>query len=68
MKKEVPPPICYICDKNYENEIYNLYYCICDAAICEECINSVKNSDSTFICPKCSEQNNLKKSKLIRND
>ena len=68
MTKKVPPPVCYICKKNYENKVYNLYYCICDTAVCQECINSVKVNDNEWICPnpKCNEKNDLNKSKLIR--
>lgn len=68
MTKEVPPPICYICDENHEKEIHNLYYCICDVAVCEECINSVKINNKQWVCPKCQETNDLNKSKLIRID
>ncbi|MEJ2278949.1 MAG: hypothetical protein P8Y70_14555 [Candidatus Lokiarchaeota archaeon] len=60
MTKEIPPPICYICKNNYKDEIYNLYYCFCDAAVCENCINSVKRSDSMWVCPKCNGKNDLK--------
>lgn len=60
------PPICYICKKNYADSVDRLHYCICDIAVCDGCINSVKKSDDDWICPKCKNQNDVKKSRLFR--
>ena len=65
-KKPTPPPICYICKKNCKAIVDRIYYCICDIAICDKCINSVKASDTTWICPNCENENNIEKSKLFR--
>ncbi|MHA1488175.1 MAG: hypothetical protein ACTSRI_00555 [Promethearchaeota archaeon] len=66
MSEKSPPPYCFICKKNREDVVDRLYYCICDIAICENCINSVKKNDQTWICPNCKKENDLEKSKLFR--
>jgi len=69
MSKKAPsPPICFICGKNCEDshEMERCHYCICDIAICHNCINSVKKNDTSWICPKCKVENNIEKSKLFR--
>ena len=58
------PPLCFICSKKKSME--NAYYCICDIEICNDCINSIKKNDNTWVCPHCKEENNLEKSKLFR--
>ena len=63
---ERTPPICYSCGKSCESDMEGTYYCICDIAICHDCINSVKKNDQTWICPHCKEENNIEKSKLFR--
>ena len=60
------PPECFICKKTSERSIENSYYCICDVAICHDCINSTKKNDTTWICPKCLFENNLEESRLFR--
>ena len=60
------PPICYNCGKNCEKDMENTYYCICDIAICHDCINSVKKNENTWICPHCKEENDIEKSLLFR--
>ncbi|MHA1328377.1 MAG: hypothetical protein ACTSRH_13830, partial [Promethearchaeota archaeon] len=57
---------CYICKKNCEDEIDSSYYCICDVTICKNCIESLKNSNTTWICPNCKEELELEKSRLFR--
>ncbi|MBD3194799.1 MAG: hypothetical protein GF317_07080 [Candidatus Lokiarchaeota archaeon] len=64
--REIPPPFCFICKNDFEDKVDRMFYCICDTAVCDECVNSVKNSESTWICPKCNTENNLEKSKLFR--
>jgi hypothetical protein len=61
------PPYCYICESNYEGNVEQLHYCICDIAICPKCINSVKKSVKSWICPNCKNENNIEKSQLFRN-
>ncbi len=63
---ERTPPLCYICGKSCANSVEDLYYCICDVAICHSCINTVKKNDKTWVCPHCKEVNDLEKSKLFR--
>ncbi|MFX1258053.1 MAG: hypothetical protein ACFFAN_09345 [Promethearchaeota archaeon] len=60
------PPYCYLCEKNFEKSLENLHYCICDIAICNKCINSVKKSTNIWICPKCRIENDVEKSRLFR--
>ncbi|MHA2393674.1 MAG: hypothetical protein ACXAEX_17185 [Promethearchaeota archaeon] len=60
------PPSCYICGKSCESSIADTYYCICDIAICHDCINSTKKNDKIWVCPHCKEENDLEKSKLFR--
>ncbi|MFX1487789.1 MAG: hypothetical protein ACFFBI_01485, partial [Promethearchaeota archaeon] len=62
---EREPPTCFICGKNCENSMEDTYYCICDIAICNDCINTVKRNDNTWICPHCKGENNLEESKLF---
>jgi hypothetical protein len=59
-----PPPECFICAKTARVE--DSYYCICDIAICHDCINSIKKNDKIWICPHCKEENNLEESRLFR--
>ena len=63
--KNSTPPFCYVCKKDYENTVDKLYYCICDTAVCVNCINTVKEKNS-WKCPKCSNSNDLEESRLIR--
>lgn len=60
------PPHCFICEKNYENNVDQLNYCICDIAVCPNCLNSVKKSEKVWICPKCKNENDVEKSQLFR--
>ena len=60
------PPLCYTCGKNCEDSMEDTYYCICDLAICHDCINSAKKNNNFWICPRCKEENDLEKSKLFR--
>jgi len=63
---ERAPPICYNCGESCEDSMETTHYCICDIAICDECINSVKKNDEVWICPHCKEENNIEESKLFR--
>ncbi len=63
---ERTPPICFTCGKSCKDSMDRTYYCICDIAICHDCINSVKKNDKIWICPKCKEENDLVKSRLFR--
>ena len=60
------PPYCLICQKDFSKNVDRLHYCICDIAVCDNCVNSLKKSDNSWICPKCEEENDIKKSKLFR--
>ena len=66
MSREIPPPFCFICHKDFEGKEYLLHYCICDTAVCTDCLNSVKKSENVWICPKCTAENDIKDTKLIR--
>jgi len=58
------PPYCYICEK--ETPVDRLHYCLCNIAVCDKCVNSVKKNNETWICPKCKGENNVEKSMLFR--
>lgn len=60
------PPYCYICEKNFEKSVDRLYYCICDHAVCDKCVNSLKKNDKVWICPNCKNENDLEESRLFR--
>lgn len=63
---ERSPPTCYICGTSCESHITDTYYCICDIAICHDCVNSAKKNDKIWVCPHCKEENDLEESKLFR--
>lgn len=65
---EVRPPKCFICKKNFEDKIGTLHYCICDIAVCSECIDDVMINDNEWKCPSCDNINNIKESKLFRTE
>ena len=60
------PPNCFICMQSYEAEVDKLHYCICDIAVCLNCINSVKKNEDMWICPSCKNENDREKSMLFR--
>ncbi|MFX1496050.1 MAG: hypothetical protein ACFFBH_00850 [Promethearchaeota archaeon] len=60
------PPFCYICGKKCEDLLNECYYCICDITVCNDCINSVKKDETTWICPHCHESHTIEKTKLFR--
>jgi hypothetical protein len=60
------PPRCFSCGNSCENNMENTHYCICDIAICHDCINSVKKNNMIWICPHCKEENDIEESKLFR--
>jgi hypothetical protein len=63
---ERTPPMCYSCGNSCEDDMETTHYCICDIAVCHNCINSVKKNESTWICPHCKEENDVEKSLLFR--
>jgi len=58
------PPNCYICEK--ETPVDRLHYCICDHAVCDKCVNSVKKNEESWICPSCKNENDVEGSMLFR--
>jgi hypothetical protein len=65
MPKE--PPFCVICEKDFSDNLEALHYCICDKAVCSNCLNSVKKNTEIWVCPDCHAENNIKESRLFRN-
>ena len=61
-----PPPICFVCNNDCKDTMERTSYCICDIAICHNCINSVKKNEKIWICPKCKAENDVEESKLFR--
>lgn len=64
--EEIPPPVCAVCKKDFEDKVEKLYYCICDTAVCGDCINSVKINNQEWECPNCKNINKIEESKLFR--
>jgi len=58
------PPFCFICEQ--KTEVDRLHYCICDIAVCDQCINSVKKNEKVWICPNCKNENDIEASMLFR--
>ncbi len=63
---EVRPPKCFICKKDFGDKMGTLHYCICDIAVCSDCINSLIINNNEWKCPKCDNINNIEESKLFR--
>ncbi len=58
---------CYICKKELsKKELSSTHYCLCDATICSDCIETVMINENYWKCPKCGEKNNIGKTKLFR--
>ena len=66
MQEKALPPKCFSCSKDFKDSLESLHYCICDIALCDDCINSAKKSESKWVCPNCGAENSLMTSKLIR--
>ena len=66
MSDSTHPPFCYVCKKDFTKTIQNLHYCICDIGVCDDCVNSIKKSDNVWICPHCKVENDIEKTRLIR--
>ncbi len=60
------PPTCFICKTDYEGNEDKLHYCICDTAVCTDCLKEVEHNDEIWVCPKCKNKNDVASSKLIR--
>ncbi|MHA1820350.1 MAG: hypothetical protein ACTSU2_15050 [Promethearchaeota archaeon] len=58
--------ICSICGKDYTDREYELYYCLCNNAVCTSCIDKVKISETEWKCPKCGQVNDLESTRLFR--
>jgi hypothetical protein len=56
---------CFICKKALS--IPESYYCLCDAKICNDCIETVMINERQWKCPNCGEINDIGESKLFRN-
>ena len=56
--------ICVICKES--KDITTLHYCLCDKAVCEPCVESLKTDDSHYKCPNCDTIQDLESTKLFR--
>lgn len=58
--------VCSICNKDFTDRETELYYCLCDVAVCSECIQKVKISENEWKCQHCERVNDLESTKLFR--
>ncbi len=56
--------ICVVC--NQSKDITTLHYCLCDKAVCETCVESLKTGDTHYKCPNCETIQDLGSTKLFR--
>jgi hypothetical protein len=56
--------ICIVCKDS--KEITNMHYCVCDAPVCSDCIQTLKIDDKNYKCPKCGEIQDIESTKLFR--
>ncbi len=66
MSDPTHPPFCYACKKDFTKAMNSLHFCFCNVAICDDCVNSIKKSDKLWICPHCKAENDIEKTRLIR--
>ncbi|MGV9174255.1 MAG: hypothetical protein ACOC44_04080 [Promethearchaeia archaeon] len=64
MPKE--PPFCTICEKDFSQTLDQLHYCICDKAVCQDCLNSVMKNKYIWVCPVCQAENDIAGSRLVK--
>ena len=64
MSTETEMSICSVC--NETKDITTLHYCLCDKAVCEECIEKLKTDSENFKCPFCNTVQDLESTKLFR--
>ena len=57
---------CVSCSKDFSNKVTELYYCLCDAAVCSKCIEKAKIDDKQWKCPKCEKTMDLESTQLFR--
>lgn len=57
---------CQVCKKDFSDKPDRLHYCLCNAAVCVNCINSVKKNEKSWICPECKAENDVESSLLFR--
>lgn len=65
-KEAKDPPFCAICGENFSEKLDQLHYCICDKAVCQDCLNSVRKNDKIWVCPVCHAENEIESSRLFR--
>lgn len=56
--------LCSVCNKS--KDITTLHYCLCDKAVCEECVNTLKTNKNHYKCPQCGTEQDLESTKLFR--
>ncbi len=65
MSNETEMSLCSVCKET--KDITTLHYCLCDKAVCEECVEKLKTDDkSQYKCPNCDTIQDLESTKLFR--
>lgn len=57
---------CLICSEDYSERVTELYYCLCDSAVCSKCIKDVQVNEKEWKCPNCEKIVELELTKLFR--
>ena len=61
---------CYICGKDYTENLFSLLYCLVDdLSVCDSCIARKKvkvKDDGSWQCPKCGKYLTLEESRLFK--
>ena len=64
MSSESDMSLCCVC--NETKDITTLHYCLCDKAVCENCIEKLKTDEEHYKCPNCGTIQDLESTKLFR--
>ncbi len=57
---------CFICKENYTDREPDLFYCLCDVAVCKGCIDTIKLDEINWKCPKCEKEMDVESTRLFR--
>jgi hypothetical protein len=58
--------ICILCKKDYSDLETELFYCLCDIAVCKNCISKISINATQWRCPICKKPMDFEKTQLFR--
>ena len=58
--------VCVLCKKDYSDNETDLYYCLCDIAVCKNCIGKITINANQWECPTCKKPMDFAKTQLFR--